>query len=61
MEFTFAIDDKFVTVTVEDIEHDADDGVEYDDEGTAWYYCDEDEVYYYFDEEAEEWLIPEAE
>jgi hypothetical protein len=41
----------------EDDEVEADeDGIEYDAEGTAWWYDEETEVYYYFDEDADDWL-----
>jgi hypothetical protein len=38
-----------------------DDGVEFDDEGTAWWFDEEAEEWYYFDEETEEWELYEGE
>jgi hypothetical protein len=35
---------------------DEDDGIEWDEDGVAWWFCEEDEVYYYFDEEADDWV-----
>lgn len=35
------------------------DGVEvyeFDDEGTAWWYCEDEEVWYFYDEEEDDWF-----
>ena len=37
-------------------EFDAEDGVEYDDEGYAWWYDEEEDIYYVYDEDADEWV-----
>jgi len=40
----------------EEDEFDAEDGVEYDDEGYAWWYDEEEDIYYVYDEDADEWV-----
>ncbi len=35
---------------------DEDDGIEWDEDGTAWWFDDEDEVWYYFDEDEDDWV-----
>jgi hypothetical protein len=32
-----------------------DDGIEYDEDGVAYWYDEDEDVYYYFDEDDEEW------
>jgi hypothetical protein len=44
-----------------EFEDDEDDGVEFDDEGTAWWYDEVDDSWHYFDEESEEWELYEDE
>jgi hypothetical protein len=39
----------------EDFE-DFEDEIEYDEDGTAWWFDEEDEVYYYFDEDEDDWI-----
>jgi hypothetical protein len=51
----------FLEFEEEDAEEDAeeaeDDGVIYDVDGTAWWFCDEDEIWYFFDEEEDDWVV----
>jgi hypothetical protein len=35
---------------------DADEGVQYDDDGFAWWYDEDAEVWYVYDEESEDWI-----
>lgn len=35
------------------------DEIEFDDEGTAWWYSEDEDVWYYFDEEADDWFADE--
>lgn len=39
--------------------HGEEDEVEFDDEGTAWWYSEDEDVWYYFDEEADDWFADE--
>jgi hypothetical protein len=32
-----------------------DEGVEYDEDGVAWYFDEEDEIWYFYDEIEEDW------
>lgn len=41
----------------EESEEEEDDGVIYDVDGTAWWFCDEDEIWYFFDEEEDDWVV----
>lgn len=43
----------FGLVDVEVVEHDED--IEYDEDGTAWYYDEELDATFYFDEDLEDW------
>jgi hypothetical protein len=46
----------------EDVEFEVDEeDIEYDADGTAWYFDEEDEVYYYYDEEEDVWVEYEDE
>lgn len=36
-----------------------DDEVEFDEEGTAWWYCEDEDVWYFFDEDEDGWIADE--
>lgn len=38
-----------------DVEDEDDDGIEYDEDGIAWYYDEELDATFYFDEDLEDW------
>ena len=40
-----------------EVEVEEDDGVIYDVDGTAWWFCDEDEIWFYFDENEDDWVV----
>lgn len=33
----------------------SEDGIEYDEDGVAWWFDEDEEIWYYYDEESEEW------
>ena len=43
----------------EEFDDEEDDGVEYDEDGNAWWYDEVEDEWYYFDEEAEDWELYE--
>ena len=63
LDLTYVQDFLDSLLNVFEIEFDdaEDDGVEFDDEGPAWWFDEEAEEWYYFDEETEEWELYEGE
>jgi hypothetical protein len=63
LDLTYVQDFLDSLLNVFEIEFDdaEDDGVEFDDEGAAWWFDEEAEEWYYFDEETEEWELYEGE
>lgn len=63
LDLTYVQDFLDSLLNVFEIEFDdaEDDGVEFDDEGTAWWFDEEAEEWYYFDEDTEEWELYEGE
>ena len=52
LDFGDEFDCEFCDEDFEDFE----DEIEYDEDGTAWWFDEEDEVYYYFDEDEDDWI-----
>jgi hypothetical protein len=43
-------------VDFEDVDFDDEDGVEYDEDGVAWWFDEEDEIWYFYDEQFDDWF-----
>jgi len=69
MKFVFSVDfvqdmgweidvegEEFEDFADEEFDCCEDDGIEYDEDGVAWWFDDEEEVWYYFDEEFDDWF-----
>jgi len=37
-------------------EYDDEEGVEYDEDGVAWWFDEEEEIWYFYDEDADDWF-----
>lgn len=48
MSIEIYVDDELV--------YDSDDGIEYDEDGVAWWFDEDDAVWYYFDEDEDDWV-----
>jgi len=55
--FEFFYDE--IEIDEEEFDDEEDDGVEYDEDGVAWWYDDENEEWYYFDEDEYDWVAVE--
>jgi hypothetical protein len=48
-------DVEYVDYEDEDFE-DEDDGIEYDEDGVAWWFDEDEEIWYFYDEDEDDWF-----
>lgn len=54
--YEFEGDELFDIVEHDEDFEDADDEIEYDEDGVAWWFDADEEVWYYFDEDEDDWV-----
>jgi len=54
MNIAIYIDDELVFE--EEYEYEDEEGVEYDEDGVAWWFDEDDAIWYYFDEDEDSWV-----